>query len=87
MSDADNVILCRPFSESEIRDALFLMERNKVAGPDNIPIEFYQKCWEIVKSDVTQLFDDFFNEKVNVSRMNYGIITLLPKVNDANKIQ
>ena len=37
--------------------------------------------------DIIQLYDDFYNHKVDVSRMNYGIITLLPKVKDASKIQ
>jgi len=60
---------------------------NKAAGPDKIPIEFFQSCWEIVRLDIIQLFDDFYNDKVDVSRMNYGIITLLPKVKDASKIQ
>lgn len=45
----DNESLCRPFSESEIKKALFMMETNKAADPDNIPIEFFQSCWEIVK--------------------------------------
>lgn len=30
---------------------------------------------------------DFHNGTLDVSRINYGVITLLPKVNDANKIQ
>jgi hypothetical protein len=34
-----------------------------------------------------QLFHDFCDDKVNISRINYGIITLLPKVEDASKIQ
>jgi len=63
------------------------MEKNKAAGPNKIPIEFYQGCWKIVKNDIIQLFDDFFRQKVDISRLNYGIISLLPKVKDANKIQ
>jgi hypothetical protein len=62
------------------------MERNKVAGPDKIPIEFYQSCWDIVKGDILMLFSNFHENKVNISRMNYGIITLLPKVTDASRI-
>jgi len=87
VSDEDNSFLCRPFSEKEIKEALDQMEKNKAAGPDKIPIEFYQCCWNIVKSDIVQLFDDFYNMKVDVSRLNYGIITLLPKIKEANKIQ
>lgn len=39
--DSDNTDLCKPFSEAEIKVALYQMERNKAAGPDKIPIEFY----------------------------------------------
>jgi hypothetical protein len=79
----ENDEFCKPFSESEIKNALFQMETNKGAGLDKIPIEFYQTCWDAVKTDIIQLFDDFHAEKVNISRINYGIIALLPKKSDA----
>lgn len=85
-SDGENEELCKPFSELEIKEALFQMETNKAASPNKIPIEFYQTCWEIVKHDIIQLFADFHAEKVNISRINYGIITLLPKKTDASTI-
>jgi hypothetical protein len=72
---------------NQIKDALFLIEKNKATGPDKIPIEFYQSCWDIVKVDTTQLFADFHNEKVNISRINNGVVTLLPKISEATKIQ
>ena len=87
VSDEDNEKLCKPFCEQEIKDALFQMERNKAAGPDKIPIEFYQACWDIIKNDIIQLFDDFHKGRVDISRINYGVITLLPKVSDAVRIQ
>jgi hypothetical protein len=40
-----------------------------------------------VRGDIVQLFDDFHKGKANISRINYGIITLLPKISDASKIQ
>jgi hypothetical protein len=87
VSEEDNRLLCEPFSESEIKLALFQMEKNKAAGLDKIPIEFYQSCWDIVKDDIIMLFNDFHENKVNISRMNYGIITFLPKVANASRIQ
>ena len=63
------------------------MEKNKAAGPDSIPIEFYQACWQIVKVDIIQLFTDFHQGKVDICRINYVIITILPKVTDADRIQ
>jgi hypothetical protein len=37
----DNQDLIKPFSKNEIKEALFQMEKNKVVGPDNVPVEFY----------------------------------------------
>lgn len=59
LSDLDNKIICKDFTEDEIRDALFQMEGNKAAGPDSIPVEFYQVCWSIVKNDIINLFHDW----------------------------
>ena len=38
-----------------------------------------------MKHDILELFQDFYNDNLSVSRLNYGIITLLPKVTDAEK--
>jgi hypothetical protein len=87
VSKEENDELCKPFTETEMKNALFQMETNKAAGPDKISIEFYQTCWEIMKYDIIQLFDEFFKGKIDISRINYGIITLLPKRSDASSIQ
>lgn len=50
--DADNASLTAPFSEEEEKKAIFDMEKNTAPGPDHMPIEFYQCCWEIVKSEI-----------------------------------
>lgn len=33
------------------------------------------------------LFNDFHQNNLDINRLNYGVITLLPKIKDANKIQ
>jgi hypothetical protein len=83
----ENIELVKPFYEEEIKSALFQMETNKAAVTDGIPIEFYQKCWDIIKNYIVELFKDFHNGKMDCSRINYGIITLLPKVEGADKLQ
>jgi hypothetical protein len=42
------------------------MEKNKAAGPNKIPIEFYQCCWNIIRNDVTNLFEDFYHGKLTL---------------------
>lgn len=86
ISSEENEVLCKPFTAKEIKIALFQMEHNEVADPDCIPIEFFQTCWEIIKEDIIEMFNDFHKGKLDVSRLNYEIITLLPKVTDADKI-
>jgi hypothetical protein len=85
--EQENIELIRPFSEEEIKSALFKMEKNKAAGPDGFPIEFFQKKWDVVKGDMLVLFDDFHKGELDIKRLNYGTITLLPKVKEATKIQ
>ena len=63
------------------------MEKNKAAGPDKIPVEFFQVCWDIIKEDIVELFADFHKGALDVHRLNYGVINLLPKVKDAIRIQ
>jgi hypothetical protein len=41
----------------------------------------------VIKNDIMQLFHDFHEDKVDISRLNYGIITLLPKIPNATNIQ
>jgi hypothetical protein len=87
LTDEDNIDLTRPFSMEEVKNDLFEMDVNRAPGPDEIPSEFYQHCWDIVKFDIMSLFDHFYAGTLDVQRLNYGIITLLPKVIEANKIQ
>jgi hypothetical protein len=77
----------KPFTEEEIKNVVDQMEKNKAAGPDGFPIEFYQTCWDNIKQDLLRIFNDFHHNKINLARINYGIITLLPKGADANTIQ
>ena len=39
--------LCRKFEMEEVKHAVFDMEKNTAPGPDHMPVEFFQVCWEI----------------------------------------
>jgi hypothetical protein len=72
----DNESLTKPFSVEEVKYALFHMECNKAAGPDKIPVEFFQTCRDIIKKDVMEMFGNLYENKLEVCRVNYGVITL-----------
>ena len=40
----ENEFLTRPFSEEEVKTALFSIKSNRAPGHDNIPAEFYRYC-------------------------------------------
>jgi hypothetical protein len=84
VSGLENELLISIFEEEEVRGALFQMEKNKTAGSDGFPIEFFQVGWGFMKNDIMELFNDFHKGTL---RLNYGIITLLPKLKEAYKIQ
>jgi hypothetical protein len=42
LSKEENQVLTTPFSEEEVKMAIFDMEHNKAPGPDGFPTEFYQ---------------------------------------------
>ena len=42
VSEEENEVLTAPFSEEEVKMAVFDMEHNKASGPDGFPAEFYQ---------------------------------------------
>ena len=62
------------------------MRYNKAPGPDGFPAEFYQVFWNVIKDDLMALFSDFHREDLNLFSLNFGIITLIPKVADATRI-
>jgi len=80
-------MLTSAFTETEIKEALFQVEHNKAPGPDGFPAEFYQVFWEVIKEGLMTLFNDFYEERLPLFSLNFGVITLPPKTKDAKQIQ
>ena len=87
VSDLENELLTAPFTEEEVRTAIFQLEHNKAPGPDGFPPEFYQVFWGVVKNDLMALFTDFYQRTLPLNRLNFGNIILLPKKAEARVIQ
>ncbi|WVZ53529.1 hypothetical protein U9M48_004457, partial [Paspalum notatum var. saurae] len=85
--ELENNILIAQFSEEEVKEAIFSMEHNKAPGLDGFPAEFYQVFWEIIKADLMAMFYDFYKGDLRLFSLNFGVITLLPKCQEAVKIQ
>jgi exonuclease III len=71
--------LTKPFSEQEILAALKQISQDKSPGPDGFGSRFYQDFWSVVKIDVLNLFNNFFNDDCQLERNNKSFIILLKK--------
>ncbi|XP_026430550.1 uncharacterized protein LOC113327589 [Papaver somniferum] len=49
----------REFSEEEVFDVIKHMGKNKSPGPDGFYLEFYKKCWHIIKDDFMKMMVEF----------------------------
>ena len=82
VTEAKNEFLTRPFSKEEIKKVVFAMELNMALGLYHIPIEFYHACWDVANADLCNLFSKLQENKLDLGRLNYDVITLIPKVKE-----
>ena len=68
-------------------DAIAQLKNNKAPGPDGFLVEFYKKCWHIIKGDLLPMFEDLFSGQLHLFHLNFGTITLLPKKTDVVRIE
>ena len=87
VTDEENEMLRRPFSMDEIKEAVFGSYAAGAPGPDGFSFLFYQKFWDLIKHDLMALVREFESGNLNVSRLNYAIITLIPKEPDARDMK
>ena len=74
--------LTRPYTEEEVKTALFQMHLSKPPGPDGMSPFFFQKFWHIVGHDVTVVVLSVLHSGRYLRKMNYTHIVLIPKKED-----
>ena len=87
VTEEDLKKLTTPVTLEELKTLIFEIKKNKAPGPDGITGEFYMHFWGLVKQDMIDLINDFFKGLINIDRLNFGVITLIPKTKDASQIQ
>lgn len=73
--------LTAPFLKSEIDNIIKEMPTDKAPGPDGFNGVFIKKCWNLIKEDIYRLFEDFYDNRVDLSPINSSYIVLVPKTN------
>ncbi|CAM8960908.1 unnamed protein product [Rhodiola kirilowii] len=78
--------LMRPYSEAEVREAVFQMYPTKAPGPDGFSALFYQKNWSLIKEKVVRQVLRMLNGRLLEDGINKTLITLIPKIKDPKAV-
>jgi hypothetical protein len=87
VSDQDNEMLDAPFTEEEIKADVFSSYFDGAPGPDGLSFMFYQKFWDLVKKNIFALFSDLQKGKLDLYRLNFVVLSLIPKEPDASTMK
>lgn len=79
LMEEDKRIIERPFSNQEIKEAIFSMGATKTPGPDDFPVGFHQKYWNIVGADVTKFVLNILEGEESLIDINHTYLVLIPK--------
>ena len=71
--------LTQPYTEEEVRVALFSMHPSKSPGPDGMSPFFFRKYWNIVGDDVIEAVLSVLSSGHMLHKINYTHIVLIPK--------
>ncbi len=67
--------------------ALKQMKTDTAPGPDGFTVSFYRAFWPQLRDQFKEMLDLLFEGRLDLWRINYGVISLIPKVKDANTIK
>ena len=70
-----------------MRKVIFDMKEDTAPGPDGFRVTFYKQCWESIKEELMEMINNFYLGTLDIARLNYGVITLIPKVEEANNVK
>jgi hypothetical protein len=84
---AEKVLLNIPFSGTEVAKAITGMKSDSAPGPNGFTVIFFKKLWMYVKNGIINMVKHFNMNKLDLKRLNFGVITLVPKVQEPNTIK
>jgi hypothetical protein len=87
VSEAENVELMVTFTNEEHDEVLASMKVDTTPGLDGLPVIFFKKLWMLVKPYILAILNGFALGRVDISRLNFGVLSLIPKAHDADEIR
>ena len=83
LSASDCELLSAPFSNDDVKAALFGIDNIKAPGPDGFTSFFFKSAWSVVGDDFCSAVQDFFSHGKMLKQINHSVIALIPKSGSA----
>ena len=87
VTDEENENLSLAFLPEEIDKATLGMKSDTTPGPDGWPVAMFKRFWQVLKSPIFDICNGFTRGTVDISRLNFGVLSLIPKVPGADHIR
>lgn len=87
VSPQENESLALSFLPEEVDAALMGMKKGTAPGPDGWPVEFFCRFWPMLRPIFLEIVNGFALGTVDVFRLNFGVISLIPKVKGADSVK
>ncbi|KAL9670606.1 hypothetical protein QQ045_008160 [Rhodiola kirilowii] len=82
-----NAMLTAPFTEGEVKRALFQMHPTKAPGLDGFPALFYQSNWNTLGHDIVKEVLKCLNSGILDAGLNETLVVLIPKVKKVERVE
>jgi len=83
---AEGMSLILPFTELEVKNAVWDCDSYKSPGPDGVNLGFIKDFWEDIKGDVMRFISEFHWNGKLARGINSTFIALIPKVDSPQKL-
>jgi mannosylglycoprotein endo-beta-mannosidase len=70
-------------SEQDLEQIVREMKTDTAPGSGVFPLSFFKKYCPLVKHGVLHIVNDFILGRIDISRFNFGVLSLIPKVSGA----
>ncbi|KAK2356846.1 DNA-(apurinic or apyrimidinic site) endonuclease [Trifolium repens] len=78
--------LTKPFSEAEVKAAVWDCDSYKSPSPDGINFGFYKDFWEDMRGDVMRFISEFHRNGKLAKSLNSTFIALIPKIDSPQRL-
>ncbi|KAK2637418.1 hypothetical protein Ddye_032210 [Dipteronia dyeriana] len=79
VSEENLGVLTAIFRMDEVRTAVFDLSPTKAPGPDRFHAIFFQKFWDVIGKDFSDVCLQILNGAASISEFNYTNVVLIPK--------